>query len=59
MEEDAPNVVTLSRTTHKALHDIENTNIKQGDMYDQWVGLVDGEFTVDRCAWKEYYDETA
>lgn len=51
---DMPKITELRRSSHRARKDLDHGRIKKGDMYDEWVGLVDGDFTVDRVPWKEY-----
>ena len=42
----APTVVQLRETIQRAAKDYPG--IPKGTVYFKWVGLVDGEFTVDR-----------
>lgn len=45
----------LRETTRRATRDLDNGRIKAGEVYVEWVGIVDGEFTIDRKPIDEFY----
>lgn len=52
---EASSVTQLRETTRRATRDLDNGRIKAGEVYVEWVGIVDGEFTIDRKPIDEFY----